>query len=247
MEIKAQLLNDVKDPFNRRRGVDDITMGDALCGPVRDCPPKTDLVPEDDVSQILSCQEAMSTTPSKLLAHRIDLDRRRAEFQAVYARDLARAKADAATAAAPAQADAEARLQAGVAKLVAEEKCIALSESGSSVAVYGRYEHKLCLSSVVASGVPKIMNTRKTDLNRKCVNANFRESDNVAAASCRPTWSASEAFGYTSALGGTTPKVERTCSADPGLRPAACSQRQETTSYFVTSNTTGFEGTSIAQ
>ena len=117
-----------------------------------------------------------------MLARQIDLDRRRSEPRAIHARDLARAKADAA-AASTAEADAEARLRMGKAKLEAEEKYTALSESGSSVAVSGGFEHKLRLSNVVASGVPKTMDTRKTDLNRKCVDVDCRESGNVAAAS----------------------------------------------------------------
>ena len=52
---------------------------------------------------------------------------------------------------------------------------------------------------------------------------------------------ASKAFNYESALGETKPKVEWTCRADPGLRPAASLQRQETAAYLVTANTMGFE------
>ena len=98
---------------------------------LKDCPPETDLGPEDSVSQVASCQGALSTTSSKLLARQIDLDRRRAELRAIHARDLAKAKADAAVA----EADAEARLRIGEAKLEAEEKYLALSKSCSSVAV----------------------------------------------------------------------------------------------------------------
>ena len=56
-------------------------MGDALCDPVKDGPLETDLIPEDSVSQVTSCQDAMSTTSSKLLARQIDPDRRRAELE----------------------------------------------------------------------------------------------------------------------------------------------------------------------
>ena len=59
----------------------------------------------------------------------------------------------------------------------------------------------LRLSSVVTSGVPKTMDTQKTDLNQKCANACFRENGNVAAASCRPALAASKAFDYESAFG----------------------------------------------
>ena len=84
-------------------------MSGALCNPFQDCPPKTDLGPEDSVSQVASCQGAMSTTSSRLLAPQIDFHRRRAELRAIHASDLARAKADAAATAAAAETDAEAR------------------------------------------------------------------------------------------------------------------------------------------
>ena len=92
-------------------------MSNVLRDPFKVCPPETDLGPEDSVSQVASCQGALSTTSSKLLARQIDLDRRRAELRAIHARDLARAKADAAAAAAAAEIDAEARLRIGEAKL----------------------------------------------------------------------------------------------------------------------------------
>ena len=85
------------------------------------------------------------------------------------------------------------------------------------------------------------MDTRKTDLNQKYANAYFRENGNVAAASCQPALAASKAFNYESALGETKPKIEWTCRADPGLHPAASSQRQEATANLVTANTVGFE------
>ena len=170
-------------------------------------PPETDLGPEENVFQVASCQGVISTTSSKLLARQIDLDRSHAELQAIHAHDLAKVKADAAAAAA-AEADTEARLRIGEVKLVAEEKYIALSESGSSVAVSGRYKNKLCLSCVVTSGVPKIINPCETDQNRKFANVDFRENDNVAAASCQPASAASKAFNYESALGETKPKIQ---------------------------------------
>ena len=52
-------------------------LSDALCDPLKDCPIETDLRPEDSVSQVASCQGALSTTSSKLLARQIGLDRRR--------------------------------------------------------------------------------------------------------------------------------------------------------------------------
>ena len=79
--------------------------------------------------------------------------RKRAELRAIHARDLARTKADAVAAAA--EADAEARLRIGEAKFEVEEKYIALSESGLSVAVSRRYKDKLRVSSVVTFGAPK--------------------------------------------------------------------------------------------
>ena len=91
----------------------------------------TNVGPEDSFSQVASCQGAMSTTSSKRLARQIDLDRGRAELRAIHARDLTKTKTDAAV------ADAEARLRIGEAELEAEEKYIALSESGSSVAISG--------------------------------------------------------------------------------------------------------------
>ena len=79
-------------------------MGDALCDLVKDRLSETELGPEDSVSQVASCQGAMSTTSGKLLARQINLDRRRAERRAIYASDLARtkAKSDAAAVAAAA-------------------------------------------------------------------------------------------------------------------------------------------------
>ena len=62
---------------------------------------------------------------------------------------------------------------------------------------FGEIKTRLC--SVVALGVTKIMDIRKTDLNLKCENVGFRESGNVAAASCQPALAASKAFGHESA------------------------------------------------
>ena len=86
------------------------------------------------------------------------------------------------------------------------------------MAILGKYKHKLRLSSVVASGISKTMDTRKTDFNRKCANVDFCENGNVAAASCQQALAASKAFDYESALGETKPKVKRTCHGDQGLR-----------------------------
>ena len=91
------------------------------------------------------------------------------------------------------------------------------------MAVSERFKNKLRLSSVVTCGVPKTMDTRKTNLNQKCANDYFCENGNVAAASCQPALAASKAFNYESALGETKSKIEWTCRADPGLRPAASS------------------------
>ena len=81
----------------------------------------TDLDPEDSASQVASCLGIMSTTSSKLLARKIDLDRRRAKLQAIHVCDLATAKVDAAA------TTAEARLQIKEAQLEGEEKYTALS------------------------------------------------------------------------------------------------------------------------
>ena len=107
--------------------------------------------------------------------------------------------------------------------------------------VSDRYKNKLCLSSVVTSGVPKTIDTRKTNLNRKCANVDFREDGIFMAANCQPAVAASKIFNYESAFGETKPKIERTCRADPGLHPAASSQRQEIAANFATSNTVDFE------
>ena len=131
--IKAQLLSDVEDLFNRCLKLHDGTMSDALRDPFKDCPPETDLGLKDSVSQVACCQGALITTSSKLLARQIDLDRRRAELRAIHARDLTKTKTDAAAVAA--EADAEAMLRIGEAKLKAEEKYIVLSKSGSSMTV----------------------------------------------------------------------------------------------------------------
>ena len=85
----------MEDLFDRCLQSHNNTTSDALCNPFKDCLPETDLFPEDSVSQVASCQGAMSTTSSILLARQIDLDRRRAELRAIHARDLATAKADA--------------------------------------------------------------------------------------------------------------------------------------------------------
>ena len=210
-------------------------MSDALCDPVEDCPPETDLGPEDSVSHIASCQGAMTTTSGKLLARhvRLILTAGARNLRAIHARDLAKANA------AVAEADAEARLRIGKAKLKAEEKYIALSESSLAMAVSGK--HKFRLISVVTSGVSKTIDTRKADLNRKCPSVYFCENGNVATASCQPALAASKAFNYESALGETKPEIERTYRADPGLGPAASSQRRETAVNFVASNTFDFE------
>ena len=90
-------------------------MDDALSDPVKAWPPEAELHPEDSISQIFSCQDAASTTSSKLLAHQIDPDRKGAALRAIQVRDLARAKAKTGAAAA-AETDAEARLRIGEAK-----------------------------------------------------------------------------------------------------------------------------------
>ena len=51
----------------------------------------------------------------------------------------------------------------------------------------------------------------------------------------------SKAFNCESALRETKAKVERTCRADPRLRPVAFSQRQDTAANLVTTNTFGFK------
>ena len=114
-------------------------MSDALCEPFKNLPIETDMGPEDSVSQVANCQGTLSATSSKLLACQIDLDPRHAELRVIHAHDLARVKADAA-----AEVDTEARLQIGEAKLEAEEKYIALSESGSSIAILEKSKNKFC-------------------------------------------------------------------------------------------------------
>ena len=61
------------------------------------------------------------------------------------------------------------------------------------------------------------------------------------AASCQPALAASKAFNYESTLGETKSKIEWTCCAEPGLRPAASLQRQEAAANLVTTNTVGFK------
>ena len=124
------------------------------------------------------------------------------------------ATAAAAAAAAAAEADAEARLRIGEAKNEAEEKYIALSESSSSVAVSGRYKNKLRLISVVTSGVPKTIDTRKTDLNEKIENFDFCYKSNVAVASCQLDLAANKAFYYEISLEENKTKIERNCPAN---------------------------------
>ena len=175
-EIKAQLLNDVEDLLKRCRGMHNSTMDDALSDPVKACQPETELSPEDSISQIECCQDAASTMSNKLLARQFDLHCRRAALRPICVRDLARAETKA-NAAAAAETDAVARLQIGEAKLEDKEKYIALYESASSVGVSRRYKHKLRFSSVVASGVHRNMDTRRTDLNEKCAKFDFCESE----------------------------------------------------------------------
>ena len=80
--FKAQLLSDVEDLLNRcLRLHDGGTTSDALRDPFKDCPPETDLGPEDSVSQVASCQSALSTTSSKLLARRLILIAGRRNFE----------------------------------------------------------------------------------------------------------------------------------------------------------------------
>ena len=86
-EIKAQ-LSKVQDLFNRCQQSHDNTLSDALCDPLKNCPPETDMGPKNSVFQIARCPGAMSTTSSKLLARQIDLDCRRAELRAIHAHDL---------------------------------------------------------------------------------------------------------------------------------------------------------------
>ena len=83
-----------------------------------------DLKPEDSVSQVKAPASTLSTT-SKLLARKIEVERKRVELEVARDRDLANAKAEA---------DAEARFRIQGAKLDAEEKLIALSEHGAFVA-----------------------------------------------------------------------------------------------------------------
>ena len=109
-EINVQLHSDMEDLFNGSLQLHDGTVSDALRDPFKDCPPETGLGPENRISQVASCQGALSSTSSKLLARQIDLDRRPAELRGIHGRDLARAKADAAVASAAAEVDAEARL-----------------------------------------------------------------------------------------------------------------------------------------
>ena len=190
-EVMALLLNNQEDLLSRCRELHN-SMGDAMRDPFKDSPSETDLSPEDSVSQVASCLGAMSTTSSKLLVRWIDLNCKHVELLAIYARDFVSVKADAAAA----DAYAKARLRIGETKLKAEEKYIALSVGGPSMAVSGRHKHKLRLNNVVTSGVPKTMDTCKTDLNRKCVNVNFCESVNVAAASGQPALAVSKTFNY---------------------------------------------------
>ena len=84
-------------------------MDNAPSDPVKGCQSETELGPQDSISQILSCQDAASTTSNKLLARQFDQHCRRAALRAIHVRDLARAetKEDAAAAA---EADVEARL-----------------------------------------------------------------------------------------------------------------------------------------
>ena len=62
LEIKAQLLSDMEDLFDRCLQSHNDTMSDPLCNPLKDCPIETDLDPEDSVSQVASCQGALRTT-----------------------------------------------------------------------------------------------------------------------------------------------------------------------------------------
>ena len=89
-----------------------------------------DLKPSDSVSRVTECYSIAS---SKAMARQIELDRKRVELKAHY--DLAKAKVHAEAKAAEAEAaEAEAHRRVEEARLDAEERLIALSERGSSVA-----------------------------------------------------------------------------------------------------------------
>ena len=108
------------------------------------------LEPANSVSQVTAPVSTVFTF-SKLLARKIEVERKRIELEAARDRDLAAAKADAEAA----KAKAEARFRIERPKLDADEKLIELSERGSSVVSWlenhSRGGHKLSNGAITKS------------------------------------------------------------------------------------------------
>ena len=50
---KSVPISDVENQFNRWRGLQDITIGDTLCNPVKDCPAEADVSSNDSIAQVV--------------------------------------------------------------------------------------------------------------------------------------------------------------------------------------------------
>ena len=85
----------MEDLLKRCRRLHNSTINNAPSDPVKGCQSETELGPQDSISQIVSCQDAASTTSNKLLARQLDLYCRRAALRAIHVRDLARAETKA--------------------------------------------------------------------------------------------------------------------------------------------------------
>ena len=96
-----------------------------------------------------------------MLVREIDLDRRCAALQAVYARNLVKVDA-AANVTAAAEADAEARLRIGEVKLKAEGKYILFLKVAHRWQLREGINIKLRLNSVVTYGFCKSVDTRRS-------------------------------------------------------------------------------------
>ena len=133
-DLIAKLLDEIVDQFETCREAYQAAMHRLFRGSdENDKLPKVE--PENSVSQVSERVSKISTASSKMLARKIEIDRKRVELKAIRERDRAMAEADAAAAAAAAakgKADADAKFL--VEELEAEEKYISLSERGLSVA-----------------------------------------------------------------------------------------------------------------
>ena len=219
-DLKAELIDDVIVKLKQCRSQYDTALRKLLGerDAADDCSNSGhELGPEDSVSQVTESRSNVTTTSSKILAHQIEIDRKRAELNAAHTRDLAKVKAKAkakaaasaaASAAAAAEAEAEAeaaeaeaRFRMEEAKLEAEEKLSALSNRGSSVAAsrhtYSKYRKAAHAKSANVVGF---------NLNQKLNDNHIQNKDRFVHDSPAGAWGGF--FGAGSATAGETkPKI----------------------------------------